>query len=109
LEHGSKPGYISEKLLLAFLGGCLPIYYGTREVFDIFHPQSFVFYDKNNPLPAMEEIRYLEANATAYQERLESPILLNGDETVEKYFSLSDDVGNGTLKRKIRHMLGLKK
>eukprot|EP01048_Picozoa_sp_COSAG05_P007535 COSAG05_NODE_534_length_8874_cov_19.159544_4_plen_81_part_00 len=30
-----RPGYITEKILLAFVAGAIPIYYGTDEVFDI--------------------------------------------------------------------------
>jgi hypothetical protein len=54
MENHALPGYISEKLLFAFLGGCLPIYYGTREVFDVFNADAFVFWDIEDQNKAME-------------------------------------------------------
>jgi hypothetical protein len=108
MENSVARGYITEKIINAFLGGCIPIYYGTEEIFDIFNRNAFVFYDVSNPLPALERIRYLEENETAYFEvARDEPILAQGNLTIEKYFSLADGVGNGTLKRKIRALLGL--
>jgi hypothetical protein len=37
MENSISPGYITEKILNAFLGGCVPIYYGPEDVFDIFN------------------------------------------------------------------------
>ena len=107
MENVKRDGYITEKLLLAYLGGCLPIYWGTEQVLDLFHPESFVYYDIENPQPALQLLAYLYGNETAYQERLRRPILRRGKETIEQYFSISDKVGNGTLKRRIREMMGL--
>jgi Glycosyltransferase family 10 (fucosyltransferase) C-term len=107
LENSSVKGYITEKILNAFLGGCVPIYYGTQDVFEVFNKDAFIFYDINNPQPAIEKVAYLEANRTAYDEILTQPALANGNETIDKYFSLSDEIGNGTLKRRIRQLVGL--
>lgn len=49
---------------------------------------------------------YLEKNATAYSEMLSQPTLADGNNTLEEFFSLSDDVGGGKLKRKILDMIG---
>lgn len=43
MENRALEGYMTEKLANAFLGGCLPIYYGTKEVFDVFHEDAFTF------------------------------------------------------------------
>ena len=107
MDISDRVGYISEKLLMAFLGGCLPIYWGTREVFEIFNKDAFIFYNFDNPAETLNEIRYLEQNETAYRERLAAPILRNGSQTIDDFFSLSDEIGNGSLKRKIRKMLDL--
>jgi hypothetical protein len=113
LENHALPGYITEKLLFGYLGGCLPIYYGTREVFNIFNADSFVFWDVENPHTAMQQIAFLEGNATAYEDMKRAPILKNGTQTINDYFSFSDDdtatttVGDGSLKRKIRSRMGL--
>jgi len=105
MENTGITGYISEKLTNAFIAGCLPIYYGTKEVFHIFHPNSFLFYDPMNPLPSIEKIQYLEKNLTAYEEIFTYPILRNGTDTLNKYFSYSDEFGDGSIKRQIREMM----
>jgi hypothetical protein len=104
MENSDVRQYISEKILWAFLGGCLPIYWGTQEVFDVFNRDAFLFYQ---PGKTLEEIMYLEKNSTAYHERLSAPILANGNQTIREYFSLTDGVGGGHLKHRIRSMLGL--
>ena len=106
LENTKLDGYITEKILLAFMGGCIPIYWGTREVFNIFNLEAFVYYDPENPQTALDRVRYLEYNNTAYDEVMTQPILANGNATLEDYFSLMDEFG-GKMKRKIRHLLGL--
>lgn len=107
LENALVKGYITEKILNAFLGGCVPIYYGTQDVFEVFNKDAFIFYDINDPRPAIDKVAYLEANGIAYDEILTQPVLANGNETVDKYFSLSDEIGHGTLKRRIRQMVGI--
>ena len=107
MENAKVDGYITEKLLLAYLGGCLPIYFGTREVYDLFDPQSFIYYDVSDPQPALKELEYLFHNETAYQERMHRPILRNGSETLERFFSVTDGLGGGVLKQRIREMIGL--
>ena len=105
MENLNKEGYITEKIVNAFLGGAIPIWYGTREIFDIFNKDAFVYYDIENPEEALERIRYLEQNKTAFEEVRNAPILKDGDETVRKYFSLRDDVGGGYLKNQIRALM----
>jgi hypothetical protein len=107
MENVNMPLYITEKILNAFLGGCIPIWYGTEQIFDIFNARGFIYYNISDPEPALERIRYLEHNQTAYDEMQKEVILADGENTIEKYFSFSDKVGNGTLKRRIRTMLGM--
>lgn len=107
MENKNIPGYITEKILMAFLGGCVPVYFGTGEIFEVFNKDAFVFYDINNPEPALKYVSYLERNRTAYQHVLKQPILANGNETIRQFFSLSDEVGVGVLKAKIRSTMGL--
>lgn len=108
MENKAQTGYITEKIIMAFLGGCIPIYYGTEEVFDLFNPESFVFYDINNPESALEKMRLLEESPEAYHKVLERPILRDRSVTIERFFSLSDIApGNPVLKSRIRTMMGL--
>ena len=106
MENESYPGYVTEKILDAFLGGCIPIYYGTEQIFDIFNRKAFIYYNISDPAAALERIYFLENNRTAYDQVLEEePILTNG--SLDRFFSFADDIGNGTLKRRIRNMLGM--
>jgi len=109
MENRNKNGYITEKILNAFMAGSIPIYYGTAEVFNVFNRKSFIYYDINDAgrgRRVRDQIAYLERNKTAYDEMLKEPILANGTQTVEQYFSWSDQVGGGQLKWKIRELMG---
>jgi hypothetical protein len=117
MENKAYPGYITEKIVNAFLGGCLPIYYGTTEIFDIFNKDSFIFYDIHNPQPALDLIQRLEDDPAEYHRMLqETPILKEGQRTMDKYFSFGWSVrdrvdgnhdGVVTLRDKIRTMMGI--
>jgi hypothetical protein len=106
MENKKSDGYITEKIVNAYLSGTVPIWYGTNEIFDVINERAFIFYDPENPQPALDRIMYLEKNQTAYDEVLNEPILANGKQTIEDYFSFRDDVGGGKLKKRIRNMLG---
>ena len=106
MESIKSPGYITDKIMNAFMAGAIPIYYGTTQIFGIFNPKAFIFYDIDNPQLAIDRIAYLESNPDAYEQMLNEPILAHDDETIEKYFSFDDSIGNGALKRKVREKLG---
>ena len=103
MDSKKMDGYVSEKILNAFLSGTVPIYYGTADVFKMFNKDAFIYYDIEDPQPALDRILYLETNRTAYSEVLSQPILADG--ALEEYFSLSDDVGGGKVKEQIRSMV----
>jgi len=106
MESSNLPGYITEKILNAFIGGCIPIYYGTDIVFDIFNPRAFIYYNISNPISALGEILRLERNQSAYAEVMAEPILLDGNNTIRKYLSVSDEMHpDGLIKHKIRKMI----
>lgn len=107
MENTDIPGYVSEKILDAFLSGAVPVYYGSRTVFDIFNPKAFIFFDIKAPMQAMGQIQFFEQNSAEYDNMLNEPILANGDDTIKKWFSWDETVGNGVLKARIRHMVGL--
>jgi hypothetical protein len=108
MEHtGDHPGYITEKILMAFAGGCIPIYYGPETIFDIFNDQAFVFYNITNPQPALDLVASLELDEKLYDKMKKKPIVANGEKTIEEYFSYSDNVGKGVLKQRMREKLGL--
>ena len=49
----------------------------------------------------------LERNSDLYEKMTKEPILVNGNTTIEQYFSFNDEVGNGALKKEMRKRLGL--
>mmetsp|Transcript_16848 Transcript_16848/g.25480 ORF Transcript_16848/g.25480 Transcript_16848/m.25480 type:complete len:434 (-) Transcript_16848:61-1362(-) len=107
MEHdGSHPAYITEKILMAFIAGCIPIYYGPPMIFDIFNEKSFVFYNISNPEPALDRVKALRDDKDLYNSVLSEPIAAN-KEIIEKYFSFNDTIGNGHLKKQLRKRLGL--
>eukprot|EP00558_Chaetoceros_sp_UNC1202_P000812 CAMPEP_0197259044 /NCGR_PEP_ID=MMETSP1429-20130617/83312_1 /TAXON_ID=49237 /ORGANISM="Chaetoceros sp., Strain UNC1202" /LENGTH=876 /DNA_ID=CAMNT_0042723243 /DNA_START=132 /DNA_END=2763 /DNA_ORIENTATION=- len=108
LEHSiGHETYISEKILMAFIGGCIPIYYGPELIFDIFNRKAFLFYNISDPQPALDQIKLLENDETLYTAMMKEPIVANGNATIEKYFSFNDTIGNGSLKRRFREKLGV--
>jgi len=108
MEHEKNhPSYMTEKIIMAFSAGCIPIYYGPAEILDIFNEKAFVFYNISDPGPALEKVKALEENKERYETMLQEPIVAQGNLTIEKYFSFSDDIGGGAMKRKFRETLGL--
>lgn len=106
MEHEKDhSAYITEKILLAFIGGCIPIYYGPSLIFDIFNKDAFVFYNISDDNEVQRKIHDLETNRTKYKIMTRAPILAKGVESIEKYFSFSDNVGKGYLREKIRRIL----
>jgi len=88
-EKQNAPGYISEKILNAFLARCIsiPIYYGEPFVFQIFNRDAFIYYDIASPQAALDRVRHLESNTLAYAHVMAQPILANGRQTMEDFFS----------------------
>ncbi len=84
MENSKSIGYITEKLLLAFVGGAIPIYYGTAEVFEIFNREAFVYYSESEAGTALAEVDHLLKNETAYSLKASQPLLVDG--ALEKYF-----------------------
>ena len=112
MENTDTPGYITEKIILAYLGGCVPIYWGTREIFHVFHTDSFILYDVDHPDEALKELQQLvRTGDDAWKRKRMAPILAHhgehGEEdTLETFFSFHESIGSGRLKQAIRNMTG---
>ena len=88
------------------LGLYTDIYYGSEDfIYSIFNKKAFVYYDINNPSSALNLVSRLEANRTMYDKMLNEPILANGNNTIEEYFSFDGSIGNGLLKRRVKDKL----
>jgi hypothetical protein len=110
MENEYSHGYITEKIIQGFLFSTIPIYYGTKEVFDLFNQDAFVFWDiaETDGGGALDLIIKLATDENKYREMLSKPVLKHPQqETLSKYFSIQDDVGGGELIRKIRLMMRL--
>ena len=57
-----EDAYITEKILNAFLGGSVPVYYGTTKIFELFNKDAFVYYDPGDPDKALKRIEFLDSN-----------------------------------------------
>ncbi len=102
MENTRQSGYITEKILSAFVGGTVPIYFGTEEVFNIFNKKAMIYYNSSNPNECLEYVKHVHANLTAYEEMLRQPILAEG--AYDVYFSL---LPGETLATKIRSFVGI--
>ena len=115
LENSNPMTYVSEKIFWAFLGGCVPIYWGNRyDVFKMINDKSFVWWNTKNTTKGLTQLKYLESNYSAYLDMLHQPILRSHDgggdgieATIAKYFSLSADIGEGYLQNLIHKSLGI--
>ena len=101
MENTYKKGYISEKILNAFIGGTVPIYYGHEDVFSVFNRKAFVYFDRLDPLKTLASVEELLRDSKKYEEMLSEPILADG--AVEKYFSL---YGMGKQRAEILQLIG---
>lgn len=77
------------------------IYYGTRDIFKIFNPNSFIYFDVENPEESLSQIVRLETNRSAYEMMLKQSILRDGARTVHENFVLS----NSKIKANVRRLL----
>ena len=57
-----------------------------NEIFHIFNIDIFIYYDIENPDPALSRFAYLESNHSTYMDTLIDPILANGKDTIEEFF-----------------------
>lgn len=107
MEHEENHAtYITEKIIMAFSAGCVPIYYGPEAIFDVFNHKAFVFYNISDPELALEQVRSLEGNIDLYEKMMNEPIAAKGEETIQEFFSFNDTVGHGVLKRRLRETFG---
>lgn len=102
MENTKTEGYVSEKILNAFMGGTVPIYYGTEDVFKIFNRKAFVFYDEDDPKATVKEVERLLRDEVAYEEIMSQPILASG--AFDNFFAFYPQ---GRTVAEIRKFLGL--
>ena len=76
-ENASSKGYITEKILDAFVGGCIPIYWGggKKEWIEpeIFNQEAFLYYEEGKEDVLLSQIKELWTNQEAYQKIVSVP------------------------------------
>ena len=101
-ENKDKPGYVTEKILNAFLAGAVPIYWGSSTAVEIFNLNSFVWVNQYPDIKgAIDRILGLTQHENQYQQMLSEPILNPG--SLDRYFSWHFAVTNeySSIKSKI--------
>ena len=87
-ENTLNQGYITEKIILALLAGCVPIYLGAPNVSFHISPETFISYREfASPQDCIDRIMKLnsESGRKEYEEMVTKPCMK--EETVRKHFS----------------------
>lgn len=99
-ENCKKPAYVTEKILNAYMAGCIPIYWGSLEALEWFNPKSFLFLE-NESTEAMqrlvEKVMEVDQNDDLYQQYFREPLV--SDKGIPKEWEID------TIREHIRHCL----
>lgn len=74
------PGYVTEKLMNACLGGAIPIYYGELDAIDrkIFNADRIIFLNSENTHNVAEQVKHLYENGDALKRFYMQPVFCEG-------------------------------
>lgn len=90
-ENSDKDGYFTEKIINAFVGDTVPIYWCNKNAQKYFNEKSMVLipeYTPENVNKAIEEIVTLQNNDELYKQKLLEPLFKNN--SLPKEFELSE-------------------
>jgi alpha(1,3/1,4) fucosyltransferase len=74
-ENASYPGYATEKLMDAYCGGTIPIYWGSPTIEVDFNPRAFLnWYDYGSDEALIEAIIHLDNDEEAYRNMYKEPL-----------------------------------
>ena len=74
-ENSSYPGYVTEKLYEAYMGGTIPIYWGSATVEVDFNPKAFLnWYDYGSDEALIEAVIELDQDKDKYREMYMQPL-----------------------------------
>lgn len=75
-ENTSAPGYTTEKLMEAFAGQTVPIYWGNPDIAKEFNPKAFInCHDFASFTDVLDEIKRIDADDARFMEMLKAPVL----------------------------------
>jgi hypothetical protein len=88
MENKSEHGYITEKIMNVYLGGAIPLFWGTPVVKQIFNPESFVYLNDFSSLKEAAKYVYdLSKDESKLKAMREAPIFIENS-PYEKYWNL---------------------
>ena len=76
-ENSSYSGYCTEKLMQAFSGGTVPIYWGDKRVGEVFNKDSFIDCTGLTIGQAVEKVKAVDEDDALYKKMIEADILVN--------------------------------
>lgn len=75
-ENSIYEGYVTEKIVDAYAGGCIPLYSGTISVSDEMNSDSFINYRIFNSMSEfVGQVKYVDNNFQAYMDMYRQPLL----------------------------------
>lgn len=84
-ENTSSRGYTTEKIIEAFAGETIPIYWGNPDIAKEFNPESFVnCHDFASFEEVLNEVKRIHSNQELFLSKVKAPILLE-DSIAAKY------------------------
>lgn len=74
-ENSSYPGYATEKLYEAYMGGTIPIYWGSTTIEVDFNPRAFLnWHDYGSDEALIEAVKELDQNPDKYRQMYMEPL-----------------------------------
>jgi hypothetical protein len=95
MENTYARGYVTEKIVNAFLASSIPIYWGHPDVFRYFNRKAFIYAPDFHSIQALVEyVEYVDKDPVLYRQYLNEPITNRSQ--WERLFWWSLDVGRGS-------------
>jgi glycosyltransferase involved in cell wall biosynthesis len=87
-ENSVSQGYVTEKLFQSLYSGCIPIYNGWNRnpEPDIVNPNIILWYDENNSISLINEVKTLYLNDKLYRSFIDQPFFC--DTAVDKIYTM---------------------
>jgi len=103
-ENESHINYFTEKMINAYKGGTIPIYWGCKNVGDFINMDAILYlkpnYTENDVQKLIQQIAYLDNNEEAYKRKYEQPLFKGG--------KIPDEFNIFKLREKIRNIMDKK-
>lgn len=75
-ENSIYEGYVTEKIVDAYAGGCIPLYSGTISVSDEMNSDAFINYRTFNSMAEfVQQVKYVDNNFQAFMNMYSQPLL----------------------------------